>query len=48
VQSSLSRAVVRLEERGLVERLEHYLAALDLTERGLEEAEKLNERLSRT
>jgi len=48
VQSSLSRAVVRLEERGLVERLEHYLAALDLTQRGLEEAEKLNERLSRT
>jgi hypothetical protein len=43
-QTSLSRAVVRLETRGLVERRQHYLAGLDLTDQGVEEAKKLRER----
>ena len=42
--SSLSRAVVRLEARGLVERRYHCLTGLDLTDQGVEEAEKLYER----
>jgi hypothetical protein len=39
-QSSLSRAVVRLEARGLVERRSGHPAGLNLTERGVEEAER--------
>src|SRR5215212_5900217 len=38
--SSLSRAVARLEARGLVERCHLYLAGLDLTDQGVKEAEK--------
>jgi DNA-binding MarR family transcriptional regulator len=40
-RSSLSRAVTRLEDRALVERRHLDLAGLDLTDRGIEEAEKL-------
>jgi hypothetical protein len=39
-QSSLSRAVARLEARGLVERRRGHTAGLNLTERGVEEAER--------
>jgi hypothetical protein len=39
-QSSLSRAVARLEARGLVERCRRDLAGLNLTERGVEEAKR--------
>ena len=42
-QASLSRAVLRLEARGLVERRHHYLAGLDLTERGVDVARSLAE-----
>lgn len=40
--SSLSRAVKRLEARGLVERRCAYLTGLDLTETGVKETEKLS------
>jgi hypothetical protein len=39
-QSSLSRAVARLEARELVERCSGHPAGLNLTERGVEEAER--------
>lgn len=39
-QSSLSRAVVRLEDRGLVERRRVDLAGLNLTEQGVEDARR--------
>jgi hypothetical protein len=39
-RSSLSRAVVRLEARGLIERRRGYPAGLDLTERGVVDAKR--------